>query len=77
MMAIMVVLFTLLVPFVVADGAFNTSNSVDSYVVDLGYQLNQGQAIVVSLMYFELHTTSHTHASNVHQRKLTSTSHHL
>lgn len=77
MMAIVVVLLTLLIPHVVADAAFNNSISVDNYVVDLGYQLNQGQAVVVSSVYFELHTTSHVHASNAQQPKFTITSEHL
>ena len=67
MMAIVTVLFTLLVPLVIANDAFNPSIGVDNYVVDLGYQLNQGQAVVVSFSYFELHTTSDMHASNAHQ----------
>ena len=74
MMVIAVVLFTLLIPLVIANDAFNSSIGVDNYVVDLGYQLNQGQAVVVSFFYFELHTTSHVHASNVHQHNVTVTS---
>lgn len=54
-MAIVVVLFTLLI-LVAANGTFNSSITVGNYVVDLGYQLNQGQAVVVSFVYIELYT---------------------
>lgn len=77
MMAIVVGLFALLIPLVIANDAFNSSISVDNYIVDLGYQLNQGQAVVVSFVYFELYTTSHMQASNAHQSKSTITSDNL
>ena len=53
MMAIAVVLIALLVQFVTANGALS---SPDNYVVDLGYQLNQGHTVVVSFVHFEPHT---------------------
>ena len=47
MLAIFLALFTLLTSFVAVRGAPHASTVEDDYIVDLGYQLNRGQAVVV------------------------------
>ena len=48
MLVIGVALFALLTPFVAVDAAPSPSTVEDSYIVDLGYQLNRGHTVVVS-----------------------------
>lgn len=76
MLAFFIAFFALLMPFVTTNGARNASIGVDDYVVDLGYQLNRGQAVVVGFVYYELPTTSHMHPSDANEPKLTNTSGH-
>ena len=47
MLAIRVALFALLAPFVAVGGTPTASTVEDKYIVDLGYQLNHGQTVVV------------------------------
>ena len=47
MLTVRVVLLTLLSPFIDVGKAVNISTAQNTYVVDLGYQLNQGQTVVV------------------------------
>ena len=47
MLVIGVALFALLTPFVAVNGAPSDSSVKDSYIVDLGYQLNRGHTVVV------------------------------
>ena len=47
MLAIFLALFALLTPFVAVGGVPSPSTVEDAYIVDLGYQLNRGQAVVV------------------------------
>ena len=47
MLAITLALFALLTPYVAVFGVLKASTLEDTYIVDLGYQLNRGQAVVV------------------------------
>ena len=47
MVVLFLPLFILLTPFVAFGGAPNASKVEDDHIVDLGYQLNRGQAVVV------------------------------
>lgn len=55
-LAITVALIALLIPFITRLGISKASTGQDDYSVDLGYQLNRGQAVSVSLMDHELFT---------------------
>ena len=47
MLAIFLAVFALLTPFIAVGGAPNASAVAGTYIVDLGYQSNRGQAVVV------------------------------
>ena len=49
MLAVTVALFTLLTPFVTPEGAPDIFTGPDDYSVDLGYQLNRGEAVLVKV----------------------------
>ena len=69
MLAITVALFALLAPFFTIGGA-RASTDEDAYIVDLDYQRNWGQAVMVKLVFFELPTTSPVHPSAVTDLRL-------
>ena len=62
MLAITVALFALLAPYFTIGGA-RASPDEDAFVVDVGYQRNWGQAVMVRLVFYELPTTSQMHPS--------------
>lgn len=51
-----IALFALYTPLVTPWGAPNASTGGNDYAVDLGYQLNQGEAVVVWLIQYVSHT---------------------
>ena len=48
MLAITIALIALLTPFTIPWGEINASSVRNDYVVDFGYQLNQGKAVLVA-----------------------------
>ena len=53
MFAATIALVALLAPYLMSWGASSPLTSLDNYVVDLGYQSNQGEAVVVSPTVFD------------------------
>lgn len=58
MLAITVALVALLTPFFTQPGASRIVTGLDDFIVDLGYQMNRGHAVSVSLVDRELYTAS-------------------
>lgn len=71
MLAITVALVALLTPFVTPWGPLNASTSPNDYSVDLGYQLNLGQAVEVRSVGCEPHSISHVYYSDAADPRLT------
>ena len=59
MLALLVALIALSTPFVTVGWVPGNSTVGNDYIVDLGYQLNQGQAVVVRLVRDGLLTASY------------------
>ena len=57
MLAVAIVFLAVLAPFVPSKRAVNAPTGGNDLSVDLGYQLNLGQSVLVRYMCYKLHPT--------------------
>lgn len=55
MLAVAIAFFAVLAPFIPTHGAPTAPADGNDLFVDLGYQLNSGQRVVVRFIYYNLH----------------------
>jgi len=58
MLAVAIAFFAVLAPLIPTSGALNAPADCNDLFVDLGYQLNLGQSVVVRYIYYKLHPTA-------------------